>query len=127
MSLSSNQYSNSFSQGSFQLFIQLIYTNSIYKIMNRIFIWLASENYSNIKSNEDIVIGGAGTHWEFICNILLCYQKLDTGPRQAEDNTAFFLDMIKFSMLCNNGVSSFRTIRKYQNIGSTKIKLKTYT
>ena len=90
--------------------------------MNGVFIWLASENYSNIKSNEDIVIGGAGTHWEFICNILLCYQKLDTGPRQAEDNTAFFFDMIKLSVLCDDSISAFGTIRKYHNIGSNLIR-----
>jgi hypothetical protein len=83
--------------------------------MNRIFIWFASENYSNIKSNTDIVVSGAGPYWEFICNILLCYQKLDAGPRQAEDDSALFLDMVKFSVLGDNSICSFRNI----NVRST--------
>jgi len=60
--------------------------------MNRIIIWFASENHCNIEGYKDIVIGWASTHWKFVGNILLCYQELDPGPRQAEDNAAFFLD-----------------------------------
>ncbi len=78
--------------------------------MNGVFIRLASEDHCNIKGDKDIVIGWTSTHRELVCDVLLCYEELDPCPRKTEDKASFFLDMIKFSMLCDDGISTLRAI-----------------
>jgi len=110
MCFTSNKYSNSFSQRSFKLFVQLIDTDSVYEIVNTVVIWFASEHYSNIKGHKDIVIGGSCSYWELVCHILLCDQELNLGPRKTEDKTSFFLDLAILSMSSDNSISSFGNI-----------------
>ena len=80
MSFSSDQYSNSFSDSSFKLFIQLINTNSVNEIKDTLLIWHASEYNSDTKTNENVIISWAGSDLELIGDILLGNEELNFGP-----------------------------------------------
>lgn len=73
MCFTSNEHSDSLSESCFKLLVQLIDTDSIDEIMNRLIIFFASENHSNIKSYKDIIICWASSHWELVSDVLFCY------------------------------------------------------
>jgi len=72
MGLPSDEHSDSLSDSSFQLFIQLVHTDSVAEIEDRIIVGLASKNNCNIKGDKNIVVGGSSSYREFVGNILLC-------------------------------------------------------
>ena len=106
MGLASDENSDSFGDCSLELFIKLVHTDSVAEIEDRIIVGLASKNNCNIKGDKNIVVGGSGSHWEFIGDILLCDQKLDFSPRQAKDHSSFLLDSREFTVLGDHGVGS---------------------
>ena len=80
MGLTSDEHSHSFSDGSFELFVKLIDTNSVNEVKDIIFIWHASENNGDTETNENIVISWTCSNLELICNVLLSNKELDFGP-----------------------------------------------
>ena len=80
MSLSSDQDTNSFSNGSLELFIKLINTNSVAEIENIFFTRFASENDSDTETNENIIISWASSDLKWVGDVLLSNQELDFGP-----------------------------------------------
>jgi hypothetical protein len=80
MSLSSDKNTNSFSNGSLELFIKLINTYSIAEIEDIILLWFTSENDSDTKTNENVIISWASSYLKRVSDVLLGYQKLDFGP-----------------------------------------------
>lgn len=107
MCFASDENSDSLSEGSLKLLVKLVDANSIYEVMNILIIWFTSENHSNIKSNEDIVISWACSDWEFIGDVLLGNKELDLGPWEAENETTFLLDVVEFTVLGDDCIGSF--------------------
>jgi len=80
MSLSSDQDTDSFGNGSLKLFIKLINTNSVAEIENILFTRFASENDSDTKTNKNIIISWASSYLKWVSDVLLSNQELDFGP-----------------------------------------------
>jgi len=80
MSLSSDQDTDSFGNGSLELFIKLINTNSVAEIENILFTRFASENDSDTKTNKNIIISWASSYLKWVSDVLLSNQELDFGP-----------------------------------------------
>ena len=89
------------------MLIQLIDTDSVNKVSDIIIVFFALENNCDVESDEDVIVSWASANWEFVDNVLLGYKELDLGPREAEDEAAFLLDAIEFTMLCDYCISSF--------------------
>jgi len=81
MSFSSDQYSHSFSDGSFKLFIKLIDTNSVNEVKDILLFFHAFEDNGDTETNENIIISWASSNLEWIINVLLGYEELNLGPR----------------------------------------------
>ena len=110
MRLSTDEYSDSLSQSSLKLLVQLIDTDSVNKISNIIIVLFALKNNCDVESDKNVIIGWASANREFVDNVLLGYKELDLGPREAEDEATFLLDAIEFTMLSDYCVSSFRPV-----------------
>ena len=108
MCLSTDEYSDSLSQSSLKLLVQLIDTDSVNEVSDIIIVLFALENNCNVESDEDVIVSWASANWEFVDNVLLSYKELDLGPREAEDEATFLLNTIEFTMLCDYCISSFR-------------------
>ena len=80
MGLASDENSNPFGDSSLQLLIQLVDADSVTEVENRVVIWFASENYSDVKSNKDVVVGWACSHRELVSDVLLGDKELDLSP-----------------------------------------------
>jgi len=83
MGFASDENSDSLGDSGLQLLIQLVDTNSVTEVEDGVIIWFASENYSDVKSNKDVVVCWASSHWELVCDVLLGYKELDLGPGEA--------------------------------------------
>jgi len=110
MCFTSDKDSNSLSQSSFKLLIELVDTDSVHEVVDWLVIWFTSEYYCNIEGNKDIIICGAGSHRELVCHILLSNKELDPRPRKTEHKSSFFFDRLKLSMGGNNSVGSLGNI-----------------
>lgn len=110
MGFPSDKNSHSFGQSCFQLLIKLIDANSVDKIKNGIIIGLAPEYNSNVKSNKDIIVGWASSHWELISDVLLGDKELDFGPRKTENEATILFHLVKFPVFRNHSICSFRNI-----------------
>jgi len=110
MRLGSHEHSDSFSDSGFQLFVKLVNTNSITKVEDIFIFTLASEHNCDVEGNKDVVIGWTGSHWEPIDNVLLRHQELNLGPRHTIDETTLLFDVVKFAVLRDHSVSTFRHI-----------------
>jgi hypothetical protein len=106
MGLTSDQNSNSFGKSSLKLLIQLVNTDLVNEVVDRCIIWFASEHNTDIEGNEYIVVCWSSSNWELVSNILLSYQELDLSPWKARDDAALFLNVIKLTVLGDNGVGS---------------------
>jgi hypothetical protein len=106
MGLSSDQNSNSFGKGSLKLLIQLVNTDLVNKVVDGFIIWLASEHNADIEGNEHIVVCWCSSNWELVSNILLSYQELDLSPWKAWNEAAISFDLIKLTVLDDDGVGS---------------------
>ena len=109
MSLCSNQNSDSFCDGSFQLLVQLVNTDSVYKVTDIVISRLATENNCDVQSDKNVVICWARIYWELKKNILGCNQKLDLCPWKAEYKPTALFNMVKPSVFCNYCVCSLMT------------------
>ena len=123
MGLSSDQNSNSFGKSSLKLLIQLVNTDLVNEVVDGIVVWLASEDDTDIEGNEHIVVCWCGSNWELVSNILLSYQELDLSPWKAQDEATLFLDVIKPTVLGNDGVGSLRSIITKQEYVKINVKL----
>ena len=112
MGLSSNQYSNSFSDSSLKLFVKLVDTDSVAEIENVLFSWFASENDGDTETNENVVVSWASSYLEGVSHVLLCNKELDFGPWEAEMQATLTMYAIEFTMFCDNSICSFRSIKK---------------
>jgi hypothetical protein len=117
MGLSSDQNSNSFGKGSLKLLIQLVNTDLVNKVVDGSIIWLASEHNADIEGNEHIVVCWSSSNWELVSNILLSYQELDLGPWKAKDDATLSLNVIKLTVLGDNGVGSLWPIITNKEFG----------
>ena len=109
MGLASNQNSDSFSDGCFELFVKLVDTDSVDEVFDTSVVFLASENNCDTKSNKDVVVGWASPNLKFINKVLLSNQELDLCPWSAHNEATFLLNMVKCTVFGNNGISSFRS------------------
>lgn len=109
MSLSSDQDSHSLGQSCFELFVQLVYADTVDEVMDALVVWLAPEDNGDVEGDEDVVVGWAGAHWEFVGDVLLGHEELNFGPGQAEDEAAVLLDVIELSVLRYDGEGAFRS------------------
>jgi len=116
MCFSSDEYSDSLSECCFKLFIKLVDADSVHEVMDRVIIWFAFENYSNIKGHKDIIISWACSYWEFVCDVLLSHKELNSGPWQAEDETTLLLDVVEFAMLGDDCISTLGTRFENRNV-----------
>ena len=119
MGLASDEHSDPLGDGSLQLLIQLVDTDSVTEVEDTVVIWLASENYRDIQGNKDIVVSWASSNWEFVGDVLLGHKELDLGPGEANNKATLFLNGVKLAMLCNDCIGSFWNI----NIWSTTASL----
>jgi hypothetical protein len=110
MSLSSDQNSHSFSDGSLELFVKLIDTNSVNEVEDIILSFHALENNSDTKTNENVIVSWASSNLELISDVLLGNKELNLGPWQAPDKTTVTLDLIKFTVFSDDGMSTFRNV-----------------
>ena len=117
MSLASNKDSHSLGQGSLQLLVELIDTDSVHEVADVIVVFFALEDHCDVESNKDVVVGWTGSYRELVDDILLCHQELNFGPRKAEHEASLFLDMIELAMLRNDSVCSFRSVFKWLMMG----------
>ena len=65
------QYSDSLSDSSFNLFVELVDADIVDKLFNRIIIILALKNYCHIYLDEYVVIGGTRLHLQIVDDVLL--------------------------------------------------------
>jgi len=110
MGLTSDQNSNSFGKSSLKLFIQLVNTDPVNEVLDGFVVWLASEDDADIEGNEDIIVCWCGSNWELVSNILLSYQELDLSPWKTWDEATLFFNVIKPTVLGDDGVSSLWSI-----------------
>jgi len=80
MSLSSDQNSYSFSNGSLELLVKLVDTNSVNEVEDIILSFHALENNSDTKTNENIIVSWASSNLELVCDVLLGNKELNLGP-----------------------------------------------
>jgi hypothetical protein len=113
----SNQNSDSFGNGSFELLIQLVNTNLVAEVLDGFVsfffvVWVLpnGENNCNIEGNEDVIVSWAGSDWETEDNILFGDQELNFGPWHADVETAFVQDLIKSTVGGDDAKGSLRTI-----------------
>jgi len=92
MGLASDEHSDPLGDGGLQLLIQLVDADSVTEVEDRVVIWLASENYSDVKSNKDVVVGWASSNWELVSDVLLGHKELNLGPGEANNEPTFTLD-----------------------------------
>jgi hypothetical protein len=110
MSLASNQNSNSFGNGSLELLVKLVDTDSVHEIENILFTFHTFENNCDTKTDENVIVGWACSNLKFIDDVLFGDQKLDLCPWKTHRHTTFFLNSIESTVLGDNSISSFRTI-----------------
>ena len=101
----------------FELLVELVDADAVDEVTNIVIIIFASENNSNIQCHKNIVVGWAGSHRELVDNILLCDKELYLGPWQAKYEAALLLNVIELSVLCNNCISSFRSVENKIKLG----------
>ena len=108
MSLRADQHTNALGQCCLELLVQLIDGYPVAEVENvvlvslgdlgvtpALFVDIAPEDDANIKSDEDVVISGAGSHRKLVSNILLGDQELDFRPRETPDKTALVHNLVE--------------------------------
>ena len=120
MGLTSNKDSESLRKCCFQLLIQLVNTNIVCEIFDRVLVVLAPEDHTDIYFYKDVIKGGAWLDHHIVNDILLSDQVLNSGlqvfilnfyPGQAPVHPSFFHHLLKLSMLSDNSVCSFWSIQ----------------
>ena len=107
MGLASDKHSDSLGEGSFELLVKLVDTDSVHEVSDVIISVLAPEDNGDIQGNENVVISRASSHWELVDDILLGHQELNLSPWEAEYKPTLFLHVIELSVLCDDCVRSF--------------------
>jgi hypothetical protein len=83
MSFSSDKNSYPFSYGCLELLIELINTDFVTEIKDRLIIVHTPKDDNNVQSHKDIIVSWTSYHWKLVSDVLLSDQELDLGPRQA--------------------------------------------
>jgi len=77
ISLSSSEYTNTLSDSGLDLLVELIDTDIVDELLNRLVVFLATEDSANLDFDEDVIVGGAALHVKLVDHVLLSNKVLN--------------------------------------------------